>query len=260
MSCTASPSTATAERRPSLLLQVLRVELLVLWLLVCAAFHIPAKLLGRSRWPQRFLSGVARIASIRVRTIGEPAGPHTLIVANHVSWLDIPILAAATGCAFVSKDELAGHPVMRWLCVQNATLFVTRSERRAIGGQAAALVAALRRKQPLTLFPEGTVGDGGQLLPFNPSLFSAVAPPAPGTIIRPVAIDYGADARYFGWPRGENGKANFLKLMGRRGVAEVTVRLLPPLPAIADRKRLAREAHDAIAAALAPSGIAPAAV
>ncbi|MFC7537322.1 lysophospholipid acyltransferase family protein [Sphingomonas sp. GCM10030256] len=186
--------------------------------------------------------------------------PYTLLVSNHVSWLDIPALASATGCAFVSKDELAGHPVMRWLCIQNATVFVKRSNRRGIGDQAAAMIDALRSGRPLTLFPEGTVGDGGRLLPFRPSLLSAVAPPPSGIAVRPVAIDYGQSAPDFGWTQGENGKANFLKIMGRRGSAEVIVRLLEPLPPSTDRKQLARAAHDAIAAALAPSGVAPAAV
>jgi hypothetical protein len=73
-------------------------------------------------------------------------------------------------------------------------------------------------------------------------------------------VDYGPAAPEFGWPQGESGRANFLRMLGRRGTARVTLHLLPELPALEDRKALARAAHDAIAAALAPSGVAPAAV
>ena len=200
------------------------------------------------------------IVGARVRADGAAIAPHTLIIANHVSWLDVPVLAGATGCAFVAKDALKGHPVMRWLCQENGTVFVDRADKRGISEQTAAMLAALEHGSPLVLFPEGTVGDGGQLLPFRPPLLSAFAPAPRQVVIRPVAVDYGSAGREFGWPPGESGKANFLRLLGRRGTAGITLHLLPALPPLADRKQLARAAHDAIAAALAPSGVAPAAV
>ena len=232
----------------------------MLWLAFCVPLHLVSRLLGASGWPRRFLGGVAWIVGARIRADGEPLTAHTLAIANHVSWLDIPILAGATGCAFVAKDDLKGHPVMHWLCEQNGTVFVDRSDKRGIAEQTAAMQEALTAPRPLTLFPEGTVGDGGRLLPFRPPLLSAFAPPPEHVTIRPVAIDYGPSAREFGWPDGENGKENFLRMLGRRGTVTVTIHLLPPLPPLADRKQLARAAHDAVAAALAPSGVAPAAV
>lgn len=149
---------------------------------------------------------------------------------------------------------------MHWLCAQNGTLFVDRSDRRGIDGQAAAMRAALTAPRPLTLFPEGTVGDGGSLLPFRPALLSAVAPAPLGMVVQPLAIDYGSEARVFGWPDGESGPANFLRLLGRRGTIAVTLHLLPPLDPDPNRKALARAAQDAVAAALTPSGVAPARV
>ena len=222
--------------------------------------HLVARILGTSRWPRRFLQGVSWIIGARLRSDGAALAPHTLIIANHTSWLDIPVLGAATGCAFVSKDELKGHPIMHWLCEQNGTVFVDRSDRLGIAEQTAEMVLALEREQPLALFPEGTVGDGGRLLPFRPPLLSAFAPPPGQVAVRPVAIDYGLAAPEFGWPNGESGKANFFRLLGRPGTVPVTLHLLPALPAFENRKQLARAAHDAIAEALAPSGVAPAAV
>jgi lyso-ornithine lipid O-acyltransferase len=206
------------------------------------------------------MRGAARICGANVRCDGGPATRGTLLVANHASWLDIPVLMAATGCTFVSKAEMAGHPLVRWFADQNDTIYVNRADKRSIHTQAAALTEALKGDKPIALFPEGTVGDGGRLLPFKPALLSAVAPPPPGTIIRPAAIDYGDFARKIGWGTGEAGLNNALRVLGRKGRIGVVVHLLPALPPSADRKELARLAHDAIAAALAPSGIEPAGV
>ena len=238
----------------------MRVAALLLWLGFCVPMHLLSRAFGTSGWARRFLRGVAWIIGARIRCEGLPLGRHSLIIANHTSWVDIPVLGAATGCAFVSKDELKGHPVMHWLCEQNGTVFVDRSDRLGVAGQTAEMVRALGREQPLALFPEGTVGDGGRLLPFRPALLNAFAPPPDKVAVRPVAIDYGAAAPEFGWPNGESGKDNFLRMLSRRGTVVITIHLLPPLPAFEDRKQLARGAHDAIAVALAPSGVAPAAV
>ncbi len=254
----ASPATAVADPPSSRLRAALRLAAIGGWFIVCLLPHLSSKLAGGSRWPRRFLGGVAWIVGADVRTEGAPARPGDLLIANHTSWLDIMVLAGATGCAFISKAEIRGHPLLRWVADQNHTLFVDRADRRAIHEQARAIVDGLRRDQPLVLFPEGTVGDGETLLPFKPSLLSAVAPPPGGVRLRPVAIDYHGHGSAFGWAPGEHGLANALKIVGREGRLPVTVRLLAPLAPSTDRKMMAQAAHDAVAAALAPSGVAPA--
>lgn len=253
-------SPSTAAEQSSRLRAYRRLAGLALLFLACAPVHLAVRRFGRSRLPLRFLSWVAWTCGVDVRCEGPPASRGTLLIANHVSWLDIPVLAGATGCAFVSKAEMRDHPMLRWLADQNGTIYIDRSDRRAIRGQVASLADALTRDQPLALFPEGTVGDGGRLLPFKPSLLAAVAPPPEGVVIRPAAIDYGAVAPLIGWGTGEPGLANFLRVLGRKGRFAVVVRLLPATPPEPDRKRLARAAHDAIADALAASGVAPARV
>ena len=230
------------------------------WLGLCVVCHLAVRRRAPGRWPRRLLRGIARIAGARASIAGAPVAEHSLLIANHVSWLDIPVLAGATGCAFVAKADLRGNRVMHWLCQENGTVFVDRQDRGGIRDQAAAMRTALETGRPLTLFPEGTVGDGRSLLPFRPALLSAFAPPPRHVPVRPVAIDYGGAAAEFGWPEGESGVANFLRLLGRRGTVPITIYLLPPLPPSDDRKVLARASHDAIAGALASSGIAPAAV
>lgn len=188
---------------------------------------------------------------------GQLLRPHSLLICNHVSWLDILVLAGATGCAFVSKDELRNHPVLRWLADQNQTLYVKRSHRAGTVEQAREIAEALHQPQPLAIFPEGTVGPGDHLLPFRSALLSAVTPPPRDVDVRPVAIDYGAASREISW-YGESGKDNFVRVLGRKGTLPVTVHLLPSIEHREDRKALAREAREAIGDALASSrGPAP---
>ena len=229
---------------------LLRLLAMALWLAACASIHLVRRKFGRSPWPRRLLRGIGWIAGARVRTTGQKPGERILIVANHVSWLDIPMLAGATDCAFVAKDGLRGHPFMRWLCEQNGTVFVDRDRRASVAEQVADMEAAIRSHKPLCLFPEGTVGDGTRLLPFRSSLLKlAEDPPLPLTV-QPVAIDYNGDAPEFGWPAGESGQANFLRLLGRKGKVAVTLHFLTPLAPGQDRKALAAQSEAAIAAAL----------
>ncbi len=232
-----------------------RAAWLVLLFLACLPPHLIAKAAtGRSEWPRRFLAAAAWIVGARVRLVGEPIRPRTLLISNHVSWVDILVLGGATGCAFVSKDEL-GHPLVHWMADQNRTLYVRRTQRSATADQASAIAAALERGQPLVLFPEGTTGPGDHLLPFRSALLAAVAPAPDGVDVRPVAIDYGPAAREIGW-HGERGKANVLRVLGRKGTIPAVVRVLPPLDQSSDRKLLAHHAREKIAAALAASSSA----
>ena len=252
--------TATAERQPSRLIAGLRIAGLIGLFLAYLPPHLLSKhLLGGSRWPPRFLAAAGRIAGVRPRVEGTALRPHTLIVANHTSWLDILILGGSLGAAFVSKAEVKRTTLIGWLADQNRTLYIDRAERGDAHGQVRRIAEALDHPQPLVVFPEGTTGDGRHLLPFRSTLLDAVAPPPDGVSVRPVAVDFADHVDTVGWHSGERGKANALRVLGHRGSMPVTVRLLEPLPAIADRKMLARQAHAAIAGALsslaAPSGL-----
>jgi 1-acyl-sn-glycerol-3-phosphate acyltransferase len=250
-SCTASPATAVTEAAPAQLnaRAVTRLTALVLLFLLCAPIHIATKaLLGRSAWPQRFLAAATWLLGARVRVTGHRVGRHALVVANHTSWLDILVLGGSINCAFVSKDEL-GHPLIHWLADQNATVYVKRAHRKGAKDQAVAVARALQREKPVTVFPEGTTGPGTDLLPFRSTLLEAANFAARDVSIRPVALDYGSAAPEIAW-WDESGKANVLRVLGRRGRLHVTVHLLPPLNRTLDRKQLAAAAHDAIAQTL----------
>ena len=156
----ASRSSATI--RPSSRLRAyVRIAGLVLLFLACLPPHLFAKAVSRrSPWPPRFLAGAAWIAGARVKVEGTPLAARSLVLANHTSWLDILVLASATGTRFVSKAEIAKTPLIGWLAEQHHTLYIDRAERGDAHGQVRRISEALADPLPLAIFPEGTTGDG----------------------------------------------------------------------------------------------------
>ncbi|OYW44225.1 MAG: hypothetical protein B7Z08_00805 [Sphingomonadales bacterium 32-68-7] len=212
--------------------------------------HLVVLLLGRrDAVPPLFLAYMGRVAGLRIRVEGQPR-TGALLLANHVSWLDILALAGTSRAIFVAHSGLMVHGGLKWLCDQNCTVFVTRDRRATVAGQVAQVRAALGSR-PLTIFPEGTTNDGTALLPFRSSLLSAVEPLADAVPIQPVALDY-ADAAEIAWFGEEPGLANLRRIMARRGRIDLTIRFLEPLSgaALADRKAMTAAAQAAVAEAL----------
>ena len=239
---------------------VRRILAIVAVLLLCLPLHYAWKLVRLpSPWPRRFLGLVGRAAGLRARSVGTPLPGNVLFVANHLSWLDIMILAGETGTAFVSRDDVGRWPVIGWLAGLNNTVYVDRSNRRAVQGQADTLRAALASGQPVALFPEGTTDGGTDVLPFRASLLSALFPPIPGLKVQPVAIDYRAAGPEIAWTGEEGAGANARRVLSRRGSAPVVLHFLEPLDpaALSDRKALAQAAQRAIVAALGSSAPTP---
>ena len=225
-------------------------------LLLCVPLHYAWKLSGRpSPWPRRFLGWVGRAAGMRVRVVGEPLERNVLFLANHLSWLDILLVAGASGAAFVAKTEVATTPVVGWLAKLNNTVFVARTERAGVRGQADALRAALAGGQPVALFPEGTTDGGPTILPFRASLLASLFPPLPRIRVQPIALDYGAAAHDLAWIGEEAGLANVRKVLTRRGTTPVILHFLAPVdPASGDRKALSSAARAEILDALGLPG------
>ena len=223
---------------------------IALGFLVLVPLHVIVSLLGqRELVPPLFLASMGRIAGLRVRCEGAPC-TGALLLANHVSWLDILALAGASRAIFVAHSGLTVHGGLKWLCDQNHTVFITRHQRGSVTGQVEQVRAALGER-PLAIFPEGTTNDGSALLPFKSSLLSAVEPLADTVPIQPVAIDY-ADAREIAWFGDEPGMTNVRRILARSGRVELTIRFLEPLAgeALANRKAMTAAAQAAIAQAL----------
>lgn len=234
-----------------------RLAAMLALLPICAALFYVWSFTHRSGrisnpWPRRFLAAVARISGARIETVGQAPRRGVVILANHVSWLDIPILSATTGTAFVAHSGLTSSPLIGWLCKLNDTVFVARHDRRSVHQQVEQVRDALSEMGALTIFPEGTTSDGTQLLPFKSSLLSSLDPPPSGIIVQPVWLDYGTDSASIAWVGEEHGVRNVLRILARTRPLSVTVHFLAPLPPaeLGSRKAIAAYAQHSIADAI----------
>ena len=100
-------------------------------------------------------------------------GQPVLIVANHVSWLDIPVLSAVAPISFIAKKEVGNWPFVSSLARLQRTVFVDRTRRTAVGQVASEMSKRLDQGDALVLFAEGTSTDGNRVMPFKTALFSA---------------------------------------------------------------------------------------
>ncbi len=138
---------------------------------------------------QVWASGMLRRLGVTLRMTGTPpaAGP-VLLVANHISWLDIVTLHAARHCRFVSKSDVRHWPLVGTLATGAGTLYIERASRRDAMRVVHHMAQALADGDVLAVFPEGTTGDGEGVLPFHANLLqAAIAVRAP---VQPVALRY----------------------------------------------------------------------
>lgn len=225
---------------------------MAVWLCACVPlYYLFRGLRLRNPWPRIFLGGIAWIGGIDVTVQGERVRRGAFLLANHVSWLDIPGIAAASGSAFIAHDGLAQIAPLRVLCEMNDTVFVARHDRTSVARQVEAVRAAIRDTGALTIFPEGTTSDGTGILPFKSSLLAALDPLPQGIVVQPVWLDYG-DAAEIAWVGDEPGLENFKRLMARTKPLRLTVHFLPPLTgeALMNRKTIAQAAREAILSAM----------
>ena len=152
------------------------------------AFDLPA---ARSL-PRWYHAQCARLFGLDIRVTGTPVPTSpTLVVANHVSYLDIVVFSALAEVSFVAKTEIASWAFFGWLARLQRTVFVER-RARAVGREAGALQLRLAQGGNVVLFAEGTTGDGNRAQRFKSALFAAAAPVegGPPVAVQPVTIAY----------------------------------------------------------------------
>jgi 1-acyl-sn-glycerol-3-phosphate acyltransferase len=140
-------------------------------------------------WSVRMLA----LLNVRLEVRGAPPerGP-VLLVANHISWLDILVMHAARYCRFVSKADIKRWPLIGALATGGGTIYIERESRRDALRVVHAMAAGLQQGEVVAVFPEGTTGDGTDLLPFHANLIQAAI--AAGAPAQPVALSF-LDAR-----------------------------------------------------------------
>lgn len=251
----------------------LRMLGFVLWTLVMIGpYSLVLVLNGPYRAISRFYwRGVARLAHLTIRTHGRLSDKRPLlVVANHVSYLDIIVLGATVQGSFVAKTEVGHWPGIGILAHLARTVFVDR-RRGSTADAKEALHQRLREGDPLILFPEGTSDDGNRVLPFKSALFSVAetplvldsdpkdAPPRP-VWVQPVSLAYtwvdgvpvGRSWRpFFAWYGDMSLMPHLFQMLGF-GATRVEMMFHPPLDVAAagSRKALAQACHATVARGL----------
>lgn len=232
-------------------LVAIRIVLMVALLLACVPPYYLWRIFRRERfWPRLFLGGIGVIAGLRIDVRGKPER-RALLIANHVSWLDIPALARASGTAFVAHSGLASVQLIKHLCKMNDTVFVARHDKASVAEQVEQVRIAFEETGVLTIFPEGTTSDGLNLLPFKSSLLSAAEKLPEGTPIQPVLLAYDEPPN-IAWVGDEHGVRNFVRILSRLRPIRLTLWFMPSLAGEErqNRKAIAAAAQRSIEAAL----------
>ena len=206
------------------------------------------------RWSQRLL----RILNVESLVHGELVGHggNLLVVANHISWLDIFVLNAHHPVRFVAKSELAKWPVISQMIRGAGTVFIERERRRDTHRVNKAMATVLASGDVVAIFPEGTTTDGTDMLPFKSSLLQPIVE-AHGHV-QPVAIRYRTRDGELSFAPAYVGDTTFAEsfwsVCGARALT-VELRAQPKLSArLGHRRELARAAETSIRTALAEPG------
>jgi 1-acyl-sn-glycerol-3-phosphate acyltransferase len=182
------------ERSPNVLISLFRGARLVLHLVyavLLAIFYPHLSQTKRRRTLRIWSRQLLDILNIGIRTEGQwpvhGEGGY-LIVANHVSWLDIFVLNTIYPSRFIAKAEVRNWPLIGWLCKRSNTIFIERALRRDAASINQHVSFLLEQGVCVGLFPEGTTTDGKQVMHFH----SALIQPAidAGAMLCPIALRY----------------------------------------------------------------------
>lgn len=208
----------------------------------------PRRLRLKQRWSRQALD----ILGIELDAILGGIEPGSLIVANHISWVDIFVLNAARPMAFVSKSEVRDWPLVGWLTSREDTVFLRRGSRGHARIVNAEIDALLNAGKDVAIFPEGTTTDGTHLLGFHAALLQPAV--ETGQPIQPVSISYETlEGQRSLAPAyvGETSLIECLEAILSNPKLVARVRTTPALPTAGrNRRELAHAARGAIALSL----------
>ena len=184
---------------------ILRLLGLASWTLCVLVVFFPLRFIFMA-WPSAgsrlkvatvriWAKGTALICGMRISREGVPPKPPFVLVSNHLSYMDIVLLATQLGAFFVSKAEVAHWPVIGFLARQVSTIFVDRENRGDVPRVLELIEDALHAGFGVVFFPEGTSSDGSDVMHFKSSLFDV--PLRLGYPVHAAAVRYEA---HEDWP------------------------------------------------------------
>ncbi|MHA3772476.1 lysophospholipid acyltransferase family protein [Verrucomicrobiota bacterium sgz303538] len=194
---------------------------------------------ARGEWLHRVCHRIVRLLDLEAEYTGRPVAGGVL-VCNHLSYLDVIVLASRQPLAFVAKKEVRSWPLIGRFAALGGTLFIDRERRGDVTRISAELSEVIAQGALICIFPEGTTSDGSDVLPFRSSLLEPAV--TSGVCVTPAWIGYSvengsaADEVYY-W-RDMHFCPHFFNLLGKRRVIS-RVRYGRPVNGLADRKMLA---------------------
>lgn len=214
----------------------------------------------KARWSQILLL----FCGVKPRLIGDVSriSSQSLIVLNHVSWLDIFVVNAFFPCTFIAKSEIRSWPLVGWLVSGAGTIFVERGNRRAVSRINDEVRKRLADGERIAFFPEGTTSRGFDLLPFHSSLFAAALDDSEDSgasyqvlDIAPIALRFyeaGKRSDRAAYVDEDTLMGSIYRILSARDLC-VELEILDPIRNMAaglTRQDLARQAHERIRGAL----------
>ncbi|WP_068804014.1 lysophospholipid acyltransferase family protein [Thauera phenolivorans] len=203
----------------------------------------------RLRLRQRWSTHLLGVLGIDLRTGGQAVQPGSLLVANHISWVDIFVINALAPTAFISKAEVRAWPLIGWLAARHETVFLRRGSRGHVRQVNAEIAALLEAGRNVAVFPEGTTTDGSKVLGFHAALLQPAL--SAGHPVQPVALSYrGPDGSFSRAPAYDGDislGACLAAIVAERGLVAHAQPSAPiPAGAQADRRSVAQAAREII--------------
>jgi 1-acyl-sn-glycerol-3-phosphate acyltransferase len=233
------------------------VALYLLWAIV----HLTLLLAPttRERWRRWIVRtwgrAVCSSLAVRITFSGQPPPPGSFVVCNHLSYLDIPVIAACYDTCFVSKSEVGDWFFIGSLARVGNTIYVERARKRQLHAVNDEIARALGSGLSVVVFPEGTSTRGAEVLPFRPSLLAHAAEAELDAHC--MCMSYATDAGdppaslEVCWWGGMSLLPHVAKLLQLRGIA-AHLECIPGSVRDANRKRLAEKLFAAVNARFRP--------